>query len=71
MKDKGDIMYKRNNKYKTEVTDGTYRVVETLYRKGYDFDEILVAVRGLDRMTMLDMVQRIFALDQMRKEERS
>lgn len=63
-------MYKRNNKYKTEVTDGTYRVVEALYRKGYDFDEILVAVRGLDRMTMLDMVQRIFALDQMRKEER-
>ena len=63
-------MYKRNNKYKTEVTDGTYRVVEALYQKGYDFDEILVAVRGLDRMTMLDMVQRIFALDQMRKEER-
>lgn len=63
-------MYKRNNKYKTEVTDGTYRVVEALYRKGYDFDEILVAVRGLDRMTMLDMVQRIFALDQMKKEER-
>lgn len=63
-------MYKRNNKYKTEVTDGTYRVVEALYRKGYDFDEILVAVRGLDRMTMLDMVQRIFALNQMKKEER-
>lgn len=63
-------MYKRNNKYKTEVTDGTYRVVEALYRKRYDFDEILVAVRGLDRMTMLDMVQRIFALDQMKKEER-
>lgn len=62
-------MYKRNNKYKTEVTDGTYRVVEALYRKGYDFDEILVAVRGLDRMTMLDMVQRIFALDQMKKKE--
>lgn len=65
-------MYKkRNGSYQnTNALPGNYRVVEALYRQGYSFDEILVRVKGLDKITMLDYVQRIFALDQMKKEER-
>ena len=46
--------------------DNNYRKVEAMYRKGQSLDEI---IRGsyLDRMDVLDIVQKIFAMD-MRKQ---
>lgn len=46
-------------------TDGTYRCVEAMYRRGCTVDDIVNST-GLNKMDVLDIVQKIFALD-MRK----
>lgn len=46
--------------------DNNYRKVEAMYRKGQSIDEIIRS-SYLDRMDVLDIVQKIFAMD-MRKQ---
>lgn len=48
-----------------EWLDRKYRQVEALYRKDFGIDEI-VRCTGLTRLAVLDITQKIFALD-MRK----
>lgn len=55
-------------KYETrqDRLDNNYRKIEAMYRKGLSIDEM---VRGsyLDRMDVLDIVQKIFAMDMRRQ----
>lgn len=55
-------------RYKTreELLSENYRKVEAMYRKKLSTDEI-VSQTGLDRFGVLDIEQKIFALDQVRK----
>nr|DAZ47164.1 MAG TPA: Protein of unknown function (DUF2802) [Caudoviricetes sp.] len=39
-----------------------------MYRQGYSNEEIIRCIRDTDESTIWDMIQRVFALDQMRKE---
>lgn len=45
-----------------EWLDRKYRQIEALYRKGFNIDEI-VRCSGLTRLAVLDITQKIFALD--------
>lgn len=46
--------------------DGDYRCVEAMYRRGCTVDDIVNST-GISKMDVLDIVQKIFALD-MKKE---
>lgn len=50
--------------------DRTYRKVEALYRKGYDNNTIVNQFPYLSKFEVLNMIQKIFALDQIRTERR-
>lgn len=50
------------------IMGGAYKVVEAIYRQGYSNEEIIRSIRDTPESTIWDMIQRIFALDQMRKE---
>lgn len=45
-----------------------YRKVEALYRKGYSTDEILRSCEGLTRYDVLDILQKIYHLDQVKNK---
>lgn len=42
--------------------DGDYRCVEAMYRRGCTVDDIVNST-GISKMDVLDIVQKIFALD--------
>lgn len=42
--------------------DGDYRCVEAMYRRGCTVDDIVNST-GINKMDVLDIVQKIFALD--------
>ena len=48
--------------------DRVYRKVEVLYRKGYSNDLIIKQFPYLSKFEVLNCIQKIFALDQMRME---
>ena len=48
-----------------ERLDANYRKVEAMYRKGKSIDEI-ESESGLSKMDVLDITQKIFALDMRR-----
>lgn len=52
-----------------EKYNKNYRKVEAMYRKGYDNKTIMDNME-LSRFETLDMIQKIFAIDQMRLERR-
>lgn len=52
-----------------EKYNKNYRKVEAMYRKGYDNKTIMDNME-LPRFETLDMIQKIFAIDQMRLERR-
>ena len=51
---------------KENKIEGQYRRIEAMYRQGYSTDEIVRATE-LNRMDVLEVTQRIFALDMIRK----
>lgn len=50
-------------KTRQELLDDNYRRVEAMYRRGLSVDEICRS-SYLTRMDVLDIVQKIFAMDQ-------
>lgn len=58
----------RTNERRKDNYGGTYKVVEAMYRQGYSNEEIIRRIRDTDESTIWDMIQRVFAKDQMRKE---
>lgn len=50
--------------------DKVYRKVEALYRKGYGNNTIINQFPYLSKFEVLNMIQKIFALDQIRAERR-
>lgn len=50
--------------------DRVYRKVEALYRKGYDNNTIIDQFPYLSKFEVLNMIQKIFALDQIKAERR-
>lgn len=58
----GKTMY--NNK-KDKEKDTKYRKVEAMWRRGCSIDEIVRSVK-LSKMDVLDVTQKIFALDMKR-----
>jgi len=50
--------------------DKVYRKVEALYRKGYDNNTIINQFPYLSKFEVLNMIQKIFALDQIKAERR-
>ncbi len=60
-------MYERTNKKKEETFEGSYKVVEAMYRKGCSNEAILLRLPDVDRLTVCDMIQTVFARDQIRK----
>ena len=69
MKGKVKNMYtSRTNERRKDNYGGTYKVVKAMYRQGYSNEEIIRRIRDTDESTIWNMIQRIFALDQMRKE---
>lgn len=60
-------MKKENEKDKY---DRIYRKVEALYRKGYNNNTIVEQFPYLSKFEVLNMIQKIFALDQIRAERR-
>lgn len=47
---------------KNNNNDGDYRCVETMYRRGCTVDDIVNST-GISKMDVLDITQKIFALD--------
>ena len=69
MKGKVKNMYTaRTNERRKDNYGGAYKVVEAMYRQGYSNEEIIRCIRDTDESIIWDMIQRVFALDQMRKE---
>lgn len=68
MKGKVKNMYTKTNDRRKDNYGGAYKVVEAMYRQGYSNEEIIRCIRDTDESTIWDMIQRVFALDQMRKE---
>lgn len=68
MKGKVKNMMTRTNERRKDNYGGAYRVVEAMYRQGYSNEEIIRRIRDTDESTIWDMIQRVFAEDQMRKE---
>ena len=68
MKGKVKNMMTRTNERRKDNYGGTYKVVEAMYRQGYSNEEIIRRIRDTDKSTIWDMIQRVFAKDQMRKE---
>lgn len=54
-----------NNKKKDKEKDTKYRKVEAMWRRGCSVDEIVRSVK-LSKMDVLDVTQKIFALDMKR-----
>lgn len=53
-----------------EKYDRDYRKVEAMYRKGYDNDYIRKSMPYLPDFEVTNMIQKIFALDQIKAERR-
>lgn len=68
MKGKVKNMMTRTNERRKDNYGGTYKVVEAMYRQEYSNEEITRRIRVTDESTIWDMIQRVFAKDQMRKE---
>lgn len=68
MKGKVKNMMTRTNERRKDNYGGAYRVVEAMYRQGYSNEEIIRRIRDTDESTIWDMIRRVFAEDQMRKE---
>ena len=47
---------------KQRKTDGNYRCVEAMYRRDCTVEEIINST-GISKMEVLDIIQKIFALD--------
>lgn len=54
---------------KEEVYDKYYRQVEAMYHKGYDNKYICSSI-PLPEFQVLEMIQKVFALQQIRKENK-
>lgn len=54
-----EIIMKRQ---KNNNNDGDYRCVEAMYRRGCTVDDIVNST-GISKMDVLDITQKIFALD--------
>lgn len=54
-----------NNYNQKEERSNKYKVVEAMYRKDKSLNEIILATK-LPKMTVLDMIQKIFARDMAR-----
>ena len=52
-----------------EQYNKNYRKVEAMYRKGYD-DKTIIDNMQLPKFETLEMIQKIFAIDQIREERR-
>lgn len=59
----------KKNYREEEKYNKNYRKVEAMYRKGYDNKTIMDNME-LPRFETLDMIQKIFAIDQMKAERR-
>ena len=51
-----------------ERLQNVYRTVEALYRKNYTNDQIAASVAGVSKTDVLDITQRIFGRDMVRRE---
>lgn len=58
------------DKRSEEAYDRTYRKIEAMYRKGLSIDEICREMHHMQRWQTIDIIQRIFAGDEMRKERK-
>lgn len=56
------MMYEKKKKREDILADN-YRKVEAMYRRGLGVNEIMRAI-SLSRMDALDIIQKIFAMDQ-------
>lgn len=56
-----------NQKKDNREFPGYYKKIEALYYQGYSIDEMRGIMSNLDKITILDCVQRIFGLNMMRK----
>lgn len=63
-------MMKNNKETEQDKYDKVYRKVEAMYRKGYNNETIIKQFQYLSKVEVLNMIQKIFALD-MIKNERS
>ena len=52
----------KRQKNNNNDNDGDYRCVEAMYRRGCTVDDIVNSI-GISKMDVLDIVQKIFALD--------
>ena len=46
--------------------EGIYRVVEAMYHKGYTYDEV-AGQTGLSSVEVLDIFQKVFAIEELRR----
>ena len=51
-----------------ERLQNAYRKVEALYRKNCTVDQIAISVPGVTRMDVVEITQRIFGRDMVRRE---
>lgn len=63
-----NMIRQKTNDRRRDNYGGAYKVVEAMYRQGCSNEEIIRCIRDTDESTIWDMIQRVFALDQMRKE---
>lgn len=56
---------------KKDAYDRDYRKVEAMYRKGYSNNYIIRSLPYLPDFEVLNMIQKVFALDQIKAERRN
>ena len=63
-------MYFKNDRDEKRYNDN-YRMIEAMYRKGMSIDDICNDMKSrLSRIDTIDIIQKIFAMDEIRKEKR-
>ncbi len=63
-------MYYRDERAEKRYNDN-YRMIEAMYRKGMSIDDIVNDMKyRLSKIDTIDIIQKIFAIDEIRKERR-
>lgn len=62
---KEDCMVKTRDDY-----DRNYRKVEAMYWKNYSIDQICANMSHLPRFEVIDMIQKIFGIEMMKRERK-
>lgn len=57
----------RINNYESNK-DRNYRKIEAMYRKGYEIEQIVRSCPDMCEFEVIDVIQKIFALDMIRAE---